>query len=313
MSSIYLYLQPAEYIALGLCSHSLWSQAVNGIHHVRCLFSWADTPIFLVGSGQLFALRQAIYDTKAGLKRPGKEKQDIVRETMGLQNSYMFDVLKEAWNQNLLRDHASLTLSDVEPPYCQELFRLLPLSGIPESLHGLIELCLVSEKLDGEGQWYLRDFTTNEYIRMERVQDHTISKHTTVSLAGNPWMTLDILLVWLITWQGGSDKISKEVPGGNPRDQIKEVSTNSSNISEPEIAQIRSYFTDMYFGRWAGHSLDVVKLVQTKMESDWSDITGDIEDVSQRWFAGIYLEAHLLKEARHIEYWDRFVRDQMNK
>ncbi|KAL6916779.1 hypothetical protein FSST1_008274 [Fusarium sambucinum] len=313
MSSIYLYLQPTDHIALGLCSRSLWIRAVTTIHHSRRLSSWVDTPMFIGGSRQLLVLRQVIHDQEPELQSPQKGNRDAVRETMILQNPQLLDVLKYARNQSLLHDYASLTSSDLNPPYFRELVRLLPSTGISKSLHVLMESCLLPGEFDDKRQWYLRDFTTNEYIRMELVQDRTISEHDTISLTRNPWMTLDILLIWLITWQAGYDKPSKEVPRGNPRDQIKKIFTNGVSVTAYDIAQIRAYFTDMYYGRWAGHSLDVVQLVQSKMESGWTDITGEIQDVSQQWFVAIYLEAFLLKETKYLEHWGRFARDQINK
>ncbi|RGP76760.1 hypothetical protein FLONG3_5200 [Fusarium longipes] len=314
MSSIYLHLRPAEYISLGLCSHSLWIRVVATIHHNRRSSSWANTPIFLTATSQLFALRQTVCNAKSEFRTLGKENHDRVGVTIRLENPQLFDVLKRAWNQNLVRDSASLTFSDLEPPYCQQLTRLLPSSKIPESLHVLMKSCLAPLERDVQGLWCLRDLTTNEYIRMELVQNHATSNHTIVSLAGSPWMTLDILLVWLISWQGGNDKTSKQVPGGNPKNQIKKIFTHGDSVGEHEIAQVRSYFTDMYFGRWAGHSLDVVKLARGKIGDGWTDVTDDIEDVSQRWFAAMYLEAHLMgNEDMHIEYWNQFAQDQMNK
>jgi hypothetical protein len=313
MNSIYLHLQPTDFIALGLCCQSLWIRAVNTLYHSRRSSSWVDTPIFVTSSRQLCALRQASHDHEPELQAPEKRNRDAVRETMVLQKPHLFDAMKQARNQNLLRDYASLTSSDFNPPHFQELVRLLPLSGISKSLHLLMKSCLFPEELGDEGQWCLRDFTTNEYIRMELVRDHTISEPSTISLTGSHWMTLDILLIWLITWQAGNDKTSEEVPRGNPRDQIKKIFTNGSTVTESDITQIRSYFTDMYFGRWAGHSLDVVQLVPSKMESGWTDITDEIQDVSQWWFAGICLEAFLLKQTKYIEYWERFAKDQMNK
>jgi hypothetical protein len=313
ISSIYLHLQLADHIALGLCCRNLWIQTVTTIHHSRRLSSWVDTPMFLAGSRQLLALRQASHDQESVLRIPQNGNRDAVREMVILQNPHLFHALKQARNRNLLRDYASVTSSDFDPPYFQELTRILPSSGISKSLHLLMELCLPRGELDNEKQWYLRDFTTNEYIRMDLVQDCTISEHVTVSLTRNPWLTLDILLIWLITWQAGNDKASEQNFKGNPKDQIRKIFTNGFSVTSSDIAQIRSYFTDMYFGRWAGHSLDVVQLAQNKMESGWTDITREIQDVSQQWFVAIYLEAFLMKETKYREYWGRFAKDQINK
>ena len=118
--------------------------------------------------------------------------------------------------------------------------------------------------------------------------------------------------MWLINWQGGQD-IPKAVPAGKPSNMVKAVFNNGSRVNESEIAQMRTYFIDMYNGKWAGHCLDVVKHVPPQMEHGWTDITGEIEDSSQRWFAGIYLEAYLVNDADHKKYWDRFAREQMDK
>ncbi|UZP38756.1 hypothetical protein NXS19_006572 [Fusarium pseudograminearum] len=149
---------------------------------------------------------------------------------------------------------------------------------------------------------------------MEPVRDPSISEHPTISLTRNPWMTLDILLIWLITWEAGRNRPPENIPREILRDQITKIMTNrGAIITASDVTQIRSYFTDMSSGRWAGHSLDVVQLVHSKMESGWTDITGEIQDASQRWFVAIFYDAVRLGQTKYIEYWRRFAIGQMNK
>ncbi|KAM0396918.1 hypothetical protein ACHAQC_004441 [Fusarium culmorum] len=314
MSSIYLYLHPTDCIALGLCSQTLWIRAMAFIRHSRRSSTWVDTPIFIASGKQLLALREASHNNESELQDPQDGTQNVVHMLVEPHNPHLFNVLKQARNRNQLRDYASLNSSGMNPPYFQELVRLSPTSGISKGFHRLMEACLFPEESGGQGQWCLRDFTTNEYIRMEPVRDRSISEHPTISLTRNPWMTLDILLVWLITWEAGRNRSPENVPREILRDQITKIMSNrGASVTVSDVTQIRSYFTDMSSGRCAGHSLDFVQLVHNKMENGWTDITGEIQDASQRWFVAIYYDAVRLGQTKYVEYWRRFAIGQMNK
>ncbi|KAI6774604.1 hypothetical protein HG531_001453 [Fusarium graminearum] len=314
ISSIYLYLHPTDCIALGLCSQTLWIRAMDFIRHSRRSTTWVDTPIFIASGKQLLALREASHNNESELQDPQDGTQDAVCMLMKPQRPHLFNVLKQARSQNQLCDYASLNSSDINPPYLQELIRLSPTSGISKGFHRLMESCLFPEEFGGQGQWCLRDFTTNEYIRMEPVRDRSISEHPTISLTRNPWMTLDILLIWLITWEAGRNRSPENVTREILRDQINKIMSNhGAGVTASDVTQIRSYSTDMSSGRWAGHSLDVVQLVHNKMESGWTDITDEIQDASQRWFVAIYYDAVRLGQTKYVEYWRRFAIGQMNK
>lgn len=312
--NIYLYLEPDDVIALGLCSQNLWIRAVTTIHHDRRSYSWVDTPIFLTGFRET-TLPPAIYGLYHEIKNQSMEEHSVHCDMMDQRNPCMHHESKgswSAWRKSATRCYSFLTPSEFECPRREETIRLLSSSGIPENLHDLLKSCLALHDLDCEGQWYLRNLTTKQYIRMELVNDLTISELTTVSLTGNHWLTLDILLMWLINWQE-TDEPPKAVPTGRPSDMVKTVFNSGSRIGEYEIAHMHAYFMDMYNGRWAGHCLDVVKRVQSRMESGWTDITDEIQNSSQRWFAGIYMEAYLVNHADHKKHWDRFAQEQMGK
>ncbi|KAI1071812.1 hypothetical protein LB507_005263 [Fusarium sp. FIESC RH6] len=311
---IHLYLEPVDVIALGLCSQRLWIRAVTTIHHDRRSYSWIDTPIFLTGFRKT-TLPPAIYELYYQVKDQSMEEHNVDCDMMDPRNPCTHHESTgswSAWKQSAMHGYTSLPPPELEYHQRRRIPDLLSSSGIPESLHEPLKSCLAFHDLDDEGQWYLRSLTTKQYIRMELVKDQTISELTTVSLTGNRWLTLDILLMWLINWQE-SDELPKAGPTRKPSDLVKNVFNNGSRVIESEIAQMRGYFMEMYTGKWAGHCLDVVKHAQSTMESGWTDITGEIEESSQRWFAGIYLEVYLVNDRDQKKYWDRFAKDQMEK
>ena len=310
---IHLYLEPVDVIALGLCSQRLWIRAVTTIHHDRRSCSWIDTPIFLTGFRKT-TLPPAIYELYYQVKDQSMEEHKVDCDMMDQQNPCTHHDSAgswSAWKQSAMHDYTPLPPPDLEYHQRRRIPDLLLSSGIPESLHEPLKSCLTFHDLDDEGQWYLRSLTTKQYIRMELVKDQSISELTTVSLTGNRWLTLDILLMWLINWQE-SDELPKAVPRRKPSDLVKNVFKNGSRVIESEVAQMRGYFMEMYTGKWAGHCLDVVKHVQPRLEG-WTDITGEIEESSQRWFAGIYLEVYLVNDRDQKKYWDHFAKDQMEK
>ncbi|UZP38755.1 hypothetical protein NXS19_006571 [Fusarium pseudograminearum] len=115
MSSIYLHLQPTDCIALGLCSQTLWIQAMTFIRHSRRSSTWVDTPVFIASGKQLLALREASHNNESELQDPQDGTQDVVLMLTKPQNPHLFNVLKQARSQNQLRDYASLNSSGMNP------------------------------------------------------------------------------------------------------------------------------------------------------------------------------------------------------
>ena len=95
--SIYLYLEPVDVIALGLCSQSLWIRAVTTIHHDRRSYSWVDTPIFLTGFRKT-TLPPAIYGLYHQVKNRSMEEHSAHCDMMNQRNPCTHQESTGSWS-----------------------------------------------------------------------------------------------------------------------------------------------------------------------------------------------------------------------
>jgi hypothetical protein len=310
MRMIHLLLGPADLVALGLCSQSLWVEAVSSIDHIHRSWanerSWAGTPIILTGT-YLTRLPQAIYDACP------ESEPDAPEEPVAPVRGILDMPRPRRWNWDAISKYDTPLVFDYGL-HRREFLPQMPLSGIPGSIDEDLEYCLDRPGLDGIDQWYLRNFNTKEHVRMELVRDLTMSKEATVSLVGNRWLTLDILLVWLISWSVGTHEKPYATPQGKPSKWVKEIFTNKLHLSDDGAEQCTMPFENILIGKWAGHSFDVVDQITEEMKVGWTDKTDEIEALSQHWFAAMYADANDFdEEVGYRKYWDRFAEDQMNK
>lgn len=303
LEAIFGLLEAEEFMALALCSQTLWFHAIGWIEgsytRWKNEYSWVNTPIICTAR-RLRILPKALQHIL-----PESTPDDMERESK--QTGYRYEIATT--RASIWFDKSVDSYEKVPFPYdCtyEEAFlKQLERAAIPESLHLIMKACFPSIILEPGSSWLLRNLTDQEYIRMEGVV--TSDGEATISLPGRQWLTLDILLLWLISWRV-EDKNNRKKAWSWEQLEAFEGFTDQdlSDVSlGPPYGPMCSDFWPIWAGPWAGHRLDVV--AETGLDNDWKDRTENITRLAPkmlRVFYGRSLEVQ--KENR--DYWEEAFR-----
>ncbi|EEU34695.1 uncharacterized protein NECHADRAFT_94847 [Fusarium vanettenii 77-13-4] len=146
-------------------------------------------------------------------------------------------------------------------------------------------------------KWYLRNLTQKEYICMEAIV--TADGEVTISFIETHWLTLDILLLWLISWRGkdGNDSWSWE--------QLRQFEGITDEglgdiMIDPTYGPLDDDFWPIWAGNWAGHSLDVVA---DEVLEEWVDRSDMIRLLSGKVLRTLYGLAMAEVGGAESAYW----------
>ncbi|KAF4340298.1 hypothetical protein FBEOM_5809 [Fusarium beomiforme] len=298
LGSIFAILSPEEFMALGLCSQTLWTHAItwakSGYLWWRNKYSWVDTPIICVGD-ELQILPEDLYNNLPGLvpdtisqpDQPGPDATLTARRAKIL-DEFMISCERTPFSYDYLY---------------QEVFsRQIKSAGIPESLHVPMKACLPSFSIETRSKWYLRSLTHQEYIRMEAIV--TSDGEATVALPGRRWLTLDILLMWLISWRGDGEQDTwswedlKEFEGFTDHNL-------SDTWHDPTYGPMDHHFWPIWAGPWAGHNLDVV--TERELDAGWTDRTDYVEAQAPKLLR-LFLGYAMAEDHVNQQYWEEAFR-----
>ncbi|KPM39396.1 hypothetical protein AK830_g7151 [Neonectria ditissima] len=261
---VFSFLDPEDFVAPGPRSQSLWTQAItwaqNGYRRWRAEYSWAGTPIICTGT-HLSSLPQPMYDMFPEATPSPPPQGLISRQRISRANR------NEAseWNHNVTNSYNKNPIP-YDESYRENFGKIVSLAGIPERLHEAMAACLPTLDIEHGSKWYLRNLTQKEYIRMEIAK--TTTGEITVVLLGKNWLTLDILLMWLISWSQKDYETGftwEELEQGDVYNDIQDADLMDTNRRERRIGQV---FKSMKAGKWAAHALDVVDV---EMGEGWFD------------------------------------------
>ncbi|KAH6880637.1 hypothetical protein B0T10DRAFT_411533 [Thelonectria olida] len=280
LGTLFHILEAKDFVSLSLCSQTLWNHAItwaqNGFRRWRNEYSWAGTPIICTGT-HLHVLPQLMYDMFPEAK-PGPQPQGLTPRQKKRRRAEWEQA--SDWNYFVTSRYNKSPLP-YDEGYREEFWKVISSAGIPENLHKLIAACFPTLEVEHGSKWYLRNLTQKEYIRMELIT--TADGEVTVALEGKPWLTLDILLMWLISWNQKRDGTTFTWEELNERGRVGDD------------------FMLMRAGIWAAHALDVV---DEEMGEGWFDRTDTIDRLSNNWLRALYRAALARKDDEDVkEYW----------
>ncbi|KAG8668024.1 hypothetical protein FPOAC2_10216 [Fusarium poae] len=291
--------QPDDTVALGLCSRYLWGTFIKWAQNRDLIwtntYSFARTPI-MHASSWLKTLPPYGYDMYPNARPEETEEEEQQEEEVSEPETRQVTQATILFDNFILRSHQAPFPCD----YIKSFDNVIATADIPGHLHESMRSCLPTMTIQEGSQWLLRNVTNNEYIRMEKVV--TDEGEETVSHVGNSWLTLDMLLIWLITWKGDD----KAVPWS-----WKELERYvGSNIDDMMYAMINvfnhrpgtDYVWPIWRGNWAGHSLEVV--TDRKLDEVWIDRTSEIETLALKIAPTMYVMALQHGTAKARRYWE---------
>jgi hypothetical protein len=278
LMDILMLLEPGDFIALGLCSQTLWNHAVTyaqgSYSRWKDAYSWVNTPLICAGS-KLHTLPKSVYDIGAGAIHDQLPPWDVpeMEEQNGL-NDWYHSVI-EPWQG---------TPCPYDSLYLEAFSEQIRSADIPDKLHSSMKASLPTLDVEMGSKWYLCNLTQKEYICMEGVV--TRKGEATVSLKETHWLTLDMLLLWLITWRGEED--TQDVWSW---DELKNFAGFSDErledtLMDPTYGPLNDKFWPMWAGVWTGHRLEVV--AERKLDVDWVNRTDDVESLANKMMRLFY-------------------------
>ncbi|KAF4970773.1 hypothetical protein FZEAL_9976 [Fusarium zealandicum] len=277
---IFTFLDPDDFISLGLCSQTLWAQAIgwaqNGYLRWRSAYSWAGTPVICVGS-ELQALPQSIYDMfPSAIPEAIPDKLDS-----GEHGQMLSQNRPGVWHNEAIERYEK-TPVPFDDLYLDGFWKHIRSAGIPPELQESMAATFPTFSIEPGSKWYLRNLTQNEYIRMEAII--TSDGEVTISFLGNHWLTLDIILLWLISWRGDD---ARDTYSWEQLEQFVGVTDTGlgDTMIDPTYGPLDHTFWPIWAGPWAGHRLDVVA---DEVGVGWVDRTGMIESLSGKWMRTLY-------------------------
>ncbi|RGP63916.1 hypothetical protein FSPOR_8243 [Fusarium sporotrichioides] len=291
--------QSNDFVALSLCSRGLWTYAVkwaqNGYLRWRNAYSLAGTPI-LYASSRLRTLPQCVYDMYPG-SVPTETRQEMSSPSLYSQRRMV--TRSTAWYRDImLKSHQAPFPYD--ELYIESFDNMITMADIPDHFHASMRSSFPTMTLGKGSKWLLLNMTNNEYIRMESVI--TTEGEKTVSHPGNDWLTLDILLFWLICWRGDGrqntwswEELDEFV--GMTEEMIDDT------LHDPTYGPLDDKFWPVWTGNWAGHSLEVV--TDRDLDRLWVDRTNSIEKLASKMLLTMYglaLAEGSFKARKHWEW-----------
>ncbi|KAH7259269.1 uncharacterized protein BKA55DRAFT_562280 [Fusarium redolens] len=300
LRTIFELLKVEDFMALGLCSQALWSHAIrwakSGYVRWRNEYSWIDTPIICAGD-KLQVLPQALRhilpkaipdEITSEPDRPGQHDT----RTKSQAKTWFDESVKSFERVPFPYDYS----------YPEAFLKQIKDANIPESLHLPMKTCLPTLSLEPGSKWFLRNLTNKEYIRMEAVV--TSDDEATVSLPGHKWLTLDIILLWVISWRGdGRKKAWSWKKLESFRGFTDQELTDTWH--DPTYGPLFMDFWPIWTGPWAGHNLDVV--TEQRLDNDWEDRTECVKTLAPKMLR-LFYGLSLSEEKDHQEYWEEAFR-----
>ncbi|KAI6758627.1 hypothetical protein HG530_010867 [Fusarium avenaceum] len=276
--TIVTLLQREELIALGLCSRTLWSQAVTyaqgGYSRWKDAYSWVNTPLICAGS-KLHALPRSVYNIGAAEVK-GEVPFWGVPVAEQHEGIYYWYHKAIAPYQEIPCPHDGL--------YSKAFSEQIRSADIPENLHSSMEASLPTFNVEIGSKWYLCNLSQKEYICMEGVVAR--KGEATVCLKETHWLTLDILLLWLITWKG--EEGTQDVWSWKELETFVGFSDENleDTLMDPTYGPLDDKFWPMWTGAWAGHRLEVV--TEKILDEGWVDRTSNIDSLANKMMRLFY-------------------------
>ncbi|CVK97619.1 uncharacterized protein FMAN_11620 [Fusarium mangiferae] len=303
LEAIFGFLEAEEFMALALCSQTLWFHAIGWIKgsytRWKNEYSWVNTPIICT-TRRLRILPKALQHIL-----PESTPDDMERESKQIGYRYKIATTRASiWFDKSVDNYDKVPFP-YDCTYEEAFLKQLERTDIPESLYLIMKACFPSIRLEPGSSWLLRNLTDQEYIRMEAVV--TSDGEPTISLPGCQWLTLDILLLWLISWRVDYTNNRNKAWSWEQLEAFEGFTDQDlSDVSlGPPYGPMCSDFWPIWAGPWAGHRLDVV--AETGLDNDWKDRTENITRLAPkmlRVFYGRSLE--IQKENR--DYWEEAFR-----
>ncbi|KAM0354872.1 hypothetical protein ACHAPU_000708 [Fusarium lateritium] len=295
LTVIFSSSQPEDFVALALGSQTLWKHAVtwaqNGYVRWRNEYSWANTPLICAGS-KLEFIPHSIYDICPETtpdELPTVDSPDTPEpRTQSRPNTWYHKTMKSY-------QKTPFPFDDV---YIDAFTKHIKSANIPENLHGLMQGSLPTLRVEQGSKWYLRNLSKSEYICMEAIT--TSDGEATVSLKATNWLTLDMLLLWLISWRGDS---SQDVWSWEElEDFVGFTDMNlEDTVMDPTYGPLDHKFWPMWAGNWAGDRLDVV--AECEFNASWIDRTNWVDTLANKMMRTFYGLALAEGEPATQLYW----------
>lgn len=257
--SIFSYLDPADVVISGLCSQRLWNHAIGFIRETcrhAGIAPWAGTPLLCVGTyltelpPALKEVEQQVFTDEEAWKREVVTGRGLPAPRRGRRPA-------RQWATRADSTYADAG-GDLEGRYLRVFDDArVDSSGVSNEFLMSMKECVrqtaAMEVEDGD-ELFLRDITTNEFVQMNLVIDSADEKKHTATVAGAPWLTLDVLLMLKMSW-------------------TKRHTYDRSPVKDA-----------MRQGAWAGHCFDVVKFCPGTKDR-WLDITDECVSMAESWRA----------------------------
>ncbi|KAJ4249781.1 hypothetical protein NW762_012123 [Fusarium torreyae] len=295
LSLVFALLDPGDFISLGLCSQSLWAHAIiwaqSGFLRWSNEYSWAGTPMICVAS-KLRELPQSIYSMFPESIPEGMPEEHDTSNIHGWKSRFR----PTQWHNDMIKE-CEKRPDPYDDQYLEEFWKHIHSAGIPKMFHEPMAASFPSFSIESGSKWCLRNLTQKEYIRMEGIV--TSDGEATVCFVGNHWLTLDILLIWLITWRG--DRFLKTWSWEQLDEFVGVTDEGLGDIMiDPTYGPLDHKFWPIWAGRWAGHSFDVVN--ECTLGAEWVDRSSNIDSLSGKMLRTLYgLALAEVEEAR--DYW----------
>ncbi|PNP78794.1 hypothetical protein FNYG_07936 [Fusarium nygamai] len=303
LGAIFELLKIEEFMALALCSQRLWSHAIMWIKgsHIRWKnkYSWVNTPIICTVAG-LRVLPKALQHIL-----PEPTSKDMERESEQTGRRYEIETTRASiWFKESVDSSEKVPLP-YDCLYEEAFLKQCEGAAIPERLHSTLKACLPRLNLEPGSGWLLRNLTDQEYIRMEAVV--TSDDEATISLPGRQWLTLDILLLWLISWKVDYQKNRKKAWSWEKLETFEGFTDQDlSDASQgPPYGPRCSDFWPIWVGPWAGQRLDVV--TKENLDNSWKDRTENITRLAPKMLRMFYGRS-LATQEDHRDYWEEAFR-----
>ncbi|KAF5556292.1 hypothetical protein FNAPI_5815 [Fusarium napiforme] len=267
LGAIFELLKIEEFMALALCSQSLWSHAVM----------WVKEPI----------------------------SEDMERESEQTGRRSEIETTRASiWFKKSVASYEKVPFP-YDCLYEEAFLKQLGGAAIPEKLHESMKACLPRLSLEPGSSWLLRNLTDQEYVRTEAVV--TSDDEATISLPGRQWLTLDILLLWLISWKGDYKRNRRKAWSWEQLETfIGFTDRDLSDASrDPSYGPMYFEFWPIWIGPWAGHRLDVV--TEKSLDNDWKDRTQNITRLAPKMLRILYGNS-LAAQEEEGDYWEEALR-----
>ncbi|KAI8716153.1 hypothetical protein NCS52_00908300 [Fusarium sp. LHS14.1] len=293
IAAIFPFHETRGFISLGLCSQTLWTQAItwaqSGYIRWNSAYSWAGTPMICAGSRlEVFphSISEIFPRARPEVVPQGHAAGEGPRTCT--QPRLWFDEATEKFEKSPI---------PYDDDYREEFWKQIRSSGIPIRFYEPMAASFPTFTIRPGTKWYLRNLTQKEYIRMEAIV--TADGEVTISFLETHWLTLDILLLWLISWRGkfGNDTWSWEhlrLFQGITDEGLGDI------MIDPTYGPLDHDFWLIWAGNWAGHSLDVVA---DEVLEGWVDQSDMIKLLSGKVLRTLYGLAMAEVGGAESEYW----------